>query len=102
MIRQFGCLEPESWQTDLSEGFKELWRLLKPGGTIVFKWCSVDISTDKVLKLFPVKPIVYQISANKKNTYENGKRIREVQTLWFSFFKNPVALNANQQSRSKE
>jgi len=90
MIRQFGSLETETWQTDLKEGFKELWRLLKPNGSIMFKWCTVDVSSDKVLKLFPIKPLVYQISTNKKNSYENGKRLREIQTIWFCFFTSEV------------
>ena len=89
MLRVYGSLEPETWQSELKDGFKELWRLLKPGGSLLFKWCTFEISSDRVLKLFPVKPVIYQISANKKNSYETGKRAREVQTMWFCFFKNP-------------
>lgn len=91
MKRMYGLLEPETWQADLREGFTELWRLLKPGGTLMFKWSTYSVSSDRVLDLFPIKPIVYQISANKKNGESmTGKRVREVQTLWFCFFKNPA------------
>lgn len=36
-FRKWGCLHAETWQDDLRTGFDELWRVLRPGGTLVFK-----------------------------------------------------------------
>jgi hypothetical protein len=89
MVRCFGQLSPETWRSDIKDGFKELWRLLKPMGVLLFKWSNQQIPSNEILKLLPVEPIIYQISQNKPNRYEKGKRVREVQTLWFCFMKIP-------------
>ena len=36
------------WECDIEEGFKEAFRVLRPGGTLVFKWCSVEIPVSRV------------------------------------------------------
>ncbi|MFB6295008.1 MAG: SAM-dependent methyltransferase, partial [Candidatus Nanohaloarchaea archaeon] len=33
MVRKYGALHAETWQSDLKEGFTELWRVLQRGGT---------------------------------------------------------------------
>ena len=87
--REFGFLQKETWADDLRQGIKELWRVLKPYGILVFKWNTHQVSSEKLLALFPERPLFYQISMNKKNSYVNGKRFREIQTLWFCFMKIP-------------
>ena len=84
--RYFGGLEPESWQADLKQGFAELWRVLDDFGVLNLKWSTLNIPSNKLLDLFPVKPLVYQISANHERK-EKGKRIRKDVTLWFCFMK---------------
>ena len=88
MQREFGKLEPETWQGDLKKAFNELWRVLAPYGILIFKWSNRYIPSDKVIKLAPEKPLFYQVSANKK-IGSSGKRIRRVHTLWFCFMKIP-------------
>lgn len=44
------------WRADLKQGFSECWRVLAPGGTLVFKWNEVQIKLREVLPLAPQKP----------------------------------------------
>jgi 23S rRNA G2069 N7-methylase RlmK/C1962 C5-methylase RlmI len=89
MRRMFGFLEPDTWASDIERGLKECWRILAFYGILLFKWNTHKISSEKVIKLFPTSPLIYQISTNKKNLQKGGKRLREVQTLWFCFMKIP-------------
>lgn len=35
--KKYGSLNRLTWSEDLSKGFDECWRVLKPGGTLIFK-----------------------------------------------------------------
>lgn len=35
--KKYGSLK-ENWKQMLADGFKECWRVLKPNGTLIFKW----------------------------------------------------------------
>ena len=57
MKAQYGQLDKENWPEDLSQGFKECMRVLKVGGTLVFKWSDCQINVKEVLKLIPFEPL---------------------------------------------
>ena len=65
----YGSLDKESWKADLAAGFKECFRVLKPYGTLIFKWNEVDIPLKEVLALTPVKPLYGHRSGKKANTH---------------------------------
>lgn len=69
---KFGALSPESEQDDLRRGFAECWRVLAPGGTLVFKWAD---KLERVEPHFPATPIV------------GTRSPRGGQTRWFIFYK---------------
>jgi SAM-dependent methyltransferase len=54
--RKYGTL-PADWVLLLRKGFSECFRVLKPEGTLVFKWNEDEIPVSQVLKLTPVKPL---------------------------------------------
>lgn len=54
MARKYGRLEAD-WKTELSKGFAECFRVLKPMGTLVFKWNETDIPVRTILSLTPVR-----------------------------------------------
>jgi len=84
----YGYLQPDTWKTDLKKAFKEIWRILKPYGILIFKWNNHHISSNEVIDLAPAKPLVYQISQSRKRPHaKSGDRIN--QTLWFCFMKIP-------------
>ena len=59
----------KDWRDMLAKGFKECFRVLKPGGFLIFKWNETDIKVSEVLKLTPEKPIFGHISGKRSNTH---------------------------------
>jgi len=53
----YGFINPYSWHWDINLAAKEFFRVLRPGGFLVFKWSSHDIPLKKVLPLIPAKPL---------------------------------------------
>lgn len=58
--KKYGALNKDTWQADITAGFNECWRVLSPGGTLVFKWNDDQIALPKLLPLFHQTPIVGQ------------------------------------------
>lgn len=69
---KYGALTRETEQEDLRRGFSECWRVLAPGGTLVFKWAD---KLERVERHFPAPPIV------------GTRSPRGGQTRWFVFYK---------------
>ena len=74
--KKYGALHAETWQSDLKTGFEELWRVLRPGGTLVFKFADNAADWQEVLKLAPTEPLFGTVS-------NNGR----AETRWFVFYK---------------
>ena len=66
MALKYGKLTPE-WKAELGRGFDECWRVLKSGGTLIFKWAEIDIKLTEILKCFSQKPLITQNTANKSH-----------------------------------
>lgn len=65
-----------AWREDLSAGFTECWRVLKPAGTLIFKWSENQVGVKEVLACFPQRPIFgHTTTVNLK-------------THWMVFFKS--------------
>jgi len=77
--KKFGCLETQTWPTDLKQGFNEMWRVLENYGILIFKWSDNEIPLNSVLRQFKEKPLVHQISSSKATS----------KTYWCSFMKIP-------------
>ena len=77
--KKFGCLNDETWQSDLKMGFSECWRVLDDYGTLIFKWSDSEVHFKDVLKLIEHKPLFYN-TTNFKSTSV---------TKWFCFMKIP-------------
>ena len=60
MRSQYGQLDKVTWSEDLAKGFEECMRVLKVGGTLVFKWSDCQINVKEVLKSVPFKPLFGQ------------------------------------------
>ena len=47
----------DSWRDDLRQGFAECFRVLMPGGVLIFKWSEVQVPLRDVLALTPERPL---------------------------------------------
>lgn len=68
LAKKYGRLIGE-WRDEIQEGFSECFRVLKPNGTLVFKWNSSDISLSEVLNLAPKSPLFGHTSGRMKETH---------------------------------
>jgi SAM-dependent methyltransferase len=69
MRKKYGVLDKETWETDISKGFAECFRVLKPYGTLIFKWNETSIPLKTILKLTPFKPICGHPSGKRMSTH---------------------------------
>jgi SAM-dependent methyltransferase len=59
-----------NWRWDLRRAFNELWRILKPNGTLVLKWNDTNIKINEILSLFPIDPMYGTLTKKGvNNTY---------------------------------
>ncbi|WP_396659527.1 class I SAM-dependent methyltransferase [Microbacterium sp.] len=74
MRAKYGFLG-SSWRDDLRAGFAECFRVLRPLGTLIFKWSEVRIPVADVLALTPERPLIGHRSG------------RNMKTHWIAFMK---------------
>lgn len=67
----------ETWREDLKAGFDECMRVLKPNGTLIFKWNDHDIKVSQIIKVIGAQPLFgHKTRATKRSS-----------THWFTFMK---------------
>ena len=57
LAKKYGKLQ-DTWQSDLSAGFDEAMRVLKPNGTLIFKWNEEQIKLTEILNCIKYKPLI--------------------------------------------
>lgn len=75
--KKYGTLG-DNWREELAAGFSECFRVLKPEGTLVFKWNEDEISVGEILSLTPHKPVV------------GSKYGKHYKSHWIVFLKGPA------------
>jgi len=75
MAKQYGTLRGQDWRDLIRRGFAECFRVLRPGGTLIFKWNEQDIPVREILALTPEKPLY---------GHKSGKQAK---THWVAFLK---------------
>jgi SAM-dependent methyltransferase len=68
LAAKYGKLS-DNWQQDLAAGFAECFRVLEPGGVLIFKWNETQILVSEILKLTPEKPIFGHKSGKQQATH---------------------------------
>ena len=77
LAKKYGKLYP-TWKAMIKGGFDECMRVLKPNGTLVFKWSEVDITVGEVLKVIGYEPLYGHKSGKRQGTH------------WLAFMKFPA------------
>jgi SAM-dependent methyltransferase len=65
---KYGTLEGD-WREMLRKGFAECFRVLRPEGTLIFKWCDDEHALSKILELTPEKPLFGHRSGKQQKTH---------------------------------
>lgn len=66
---KYGGMTEANYRSNLTKGFRELFRVLRPMGTFILKWSDIDKSTKEILKLVPYKPLFGTKTGQKNNTH---------------------------------
>lgn len=74
MAKKYGKLEGD-WRDMIRKGFDECFRVLRPEGTLIFKWNENEIPVSQILALTPERPLY---------GHRSGKNM---QTHWVAFLK---------------
>ena len=61
LAQKYGRLDPKTWTQDIQAGFDECFRVLVPGGFLVFKWNEDQIPIYSVVNLAPERPLFGQM-----------------------------------------
>ena len=76
LCKKYGRLDGNTWKDFIHDAFIELFRVLKPNGTLIFKWSDIDITVKQLLKVIPYKPLY---------GHRSGKHMT---TRWMAFLKD--------------
>lgn len=67
MSKKYGRLLP-SWEDDIKQGFDECMRVLKPNGTLIFKWNEQQIPIRKIIEIVGKSPLFGNRTGKKDKT----------------------------------
>ena len=73
MAQKYGTLRRVKWKEDLKKGFEECMRVLKPNGTLIFKWNESRIPVRRIIEVIGHEPLFGHRTAR--------------QTVWLCFMK---------------
>ncbi|MDT0635066.1 class I SAM-dependent methyltransferase [Spectribacter hydrogenoxidans] len=68
LAAKYGTLSRD-WRADIRAGFAECFRVLRPNGTLVFKWNETQIKVREVLELSPYQPLFGNTAGKRNGTH---------------------------------
>lgn len=66
--KKYGKL-PDNWRLLIHDGFQECMRVLKPNGTLIFKWNETDISVREIIQTIDTEPLFGHKSGKQSKTH---------------------------------
>lgn len=66
--KKYGKLEGD-WRAMLRDGFRECFRVLKPEGTLIFKWNEHEVPVSQILELTPERTLIGQRCGKTAKTH---------------------------------
>lgn len=74
MAKKYGRLD-KNWPLDLKQGFDECMRVLKPHGTLIFKWNEHSVKVSKLIEVIGSQPLF------------GHRTLQTSKTIWLAFMK---------------
>jgi len=68
VAKYYGVLNGE-WKEELKKGFSECFRVLRIGGTLIFKWNELTVPLQDILALTPERPLYGHKSGKASKTH---------------------------------
>ena len=69
MDKKYGFLLENEYKQVLKQGFKELFRILKTDGVLIFKWAETSKNIAEVLEYSPYKPLFGTRTGQRNNNH---------------------------------
>jgi len=69
MSKKYGTLDKKTWRDDITRGFTECFRVLRPEGTLIFKWNEYSIPIKDILECTTHKPLFGNRSGKASKTH---------------------------------
>ena len=76
------------WREMLRRGFAECFRVLRPEGTLIFKWCESSVALRDILTLTDHKPL-----------FGHRRKDHPMKTHWVAFLKPNDQVDASSEAR---
>ena len=89
VAKYYGVLRGE-WREELRQGFAECFRVLRPGGTLIFKWNELAVPVREILELTTERPLYGHRSGKASKTH------------WIAFLKPNATLQGSPEAQRKE
>lgn len=68
LCKKYGKL-PDNWENVIRDGFNECMRVLKPNGTLIFKWNEFEIPVKDIIKVIGTEPLYGNRSGKQAKTH---------------------------------
>lgn len=68
MAKKYGVLG-DGWEEIIHDGFCECMRVLKPNGTLIFKWSETEIPVQKIIDVIGFYPLYGHKSGKNQKTH---------------------------------
>lgn len=68
LLKKYGKLIGD-WRDMIRHGFEESFRVLKPDGTLIFKWAETQFPVSEILALTPARPLFGQRCGKTAKTH---------------------------------
>lgn len=68
LAKKYGRLD-DNWRVVIHDGFWECMRVLRPNGTLIFKWCEYEIPTKEIIEAIQCEPLFGHRSGKQQKTH---------------------------------
>lgn len=69
MALKYGTLKGVDWKQIIHDGFMECMRVLKPNGTLIFKWNEQEIKVSEIINVIGMQPMYGHKSGKLQKTH---------------------------------